>query len=60
MREVEVKYRVRDLEALLAALKMRGIELGVPFCQDDQAYAPDELGVWRRQARGALCPPAYR
>jgi adenylate cyclase class 2 len=27
--------------ALLAALKIRGIELGVPFCQDDQAYAPD-------------------
>jgi adenylate cyclase, class 2 len=41
VREVEVKYRVRDLGALLAALKMRGIELGVPFCQDDQAYAPD-------------------
>lgn len=41
MREVEVKYRVRDLGALLAALKMRGIELGVPFCQDDQAYAPE-------------------
>ena len=41
MREVEVKFRVRDLGALLAALKMRGIELGEPFCQDDQAYAPD-------------------
>ena len=41
MREVEVKYRVRDLGALLAALKMRGIELGELFCQDDQAYAPD-------------------
>jgi len=37
----EVKYRVRDLGALLAALEMRGVELGVPFCQDDQAYAPD-------------------
>ena len=41
MREVEVKYRVRDLGGLLMALKMRGIELGEPFCQDDQAYAPD-------------------
>ena len=40
MREVEVKYRVRDLGALLEALEMRGIELGEPFCQDDQAYAP--------------------
>jgi adenylate cyclase, class 2 len=42
MREVEVKYRVRDLGALLAALEMRGIELGEPFRQDDQAYAPDD------------------
>ena len=41
MREVEVKYRIRDVEALLVALKMCGVELGVPFCQDDQAYAPD-------------------
>jgi adenylate cyclase class 2 len=41
VREVEVKYRVRDLGALLAALEMRGVELGAPFCQDDQAYAPD-------------------
>jgi adenylate cyclase class 2 len=41
VREVEVKYRVRDLGALLAALRTRDIELGVPFCQDDQAYAPD-------------------
>jgi adenylate cyclase class 2 len=42
VREVEVKYRVRDLGALLAALEMRGIELGEPFRQDDQAYAPDD------------------
>lgn len=41
MREVEVKYRVRDTEALLAALETRGIELGAPVRQDDQAYAPD-------------------
>ena len=41
MREVEVKYRIRDVEALLVALKMCGVELGVTFCQDDQAYAPD-------------------
>ena len=41
VREVEVKYRIRDAEALLAALKRRGIELGVPVRQDDQAYAPD-------------------
>lgn len=40
MREVEVKYRVDDLEALLAALKRRGIELSEPIFQDDQAYAP--------------------
>jgi adenylate cyclase class 2 len=41
VREVEVKYRVRDVGALLAALEMRGIELGPPVGQDDQAYAPE-------------------
>jgi adenylate cyclase, class 2 len=40
VREVEVKYRVADIEALIAALKRHGIELSMPFCQDDQAYAP--------------------
>lgn len=41
MREVEVKFQVRDPEALLSALTERGIELGPPVRQDDQAYAPD-------------------
>ncbi len=41
VREVEVKYRIRDAEALFAALKRRGIEPGPPVGQDDQAYAPD-------------------
>jgi adenylate cyclase class 2 len=41
VREVEVKYQVRDVEALLVALKSRGIELAGPVYQDDQAYAPD-------------------
>jgi len=41
VREVEVKYHVDDLEALLVALKARGIELSGPVYQDDQAYAPD-------------------
>lgn len=52
MREVEVKYQVRDAEALLVALKERNIELNEPVTQDDQAYAPegwsygdDKLGV---------------
>ena len=40
MREIEVKYRVEDMEALLVALKSRGIELSEPVFQDDQAYAP--------------------
>lgn len=40
MREVEVKYRVQDAQALLAALKTRGVELSPPLHQDDQAYAP--------------------
>ena len=41
MREIEVKCRVDDLEALAVALKARGIELSEPVYQDDQAYAPD-------------------
>ena len=40
MREIEVKYRVDDLEALQAVLKAQGIELSDPVFQDDQAYAP--------------------
>jgi adenylate cyclase class 2 len=41
MREVEVKYRVHDTAALLTALDLRGVRLGPPIHQDDQAYAPD-------------------
>jgi adenylate cyclase class 2 len=41
VREVEVKFRVHDPEALRAALSARGIELGLPVRQDDQAYAPN-------------------
>ena len=40
MREVEVKYQVREKEELLVALKRRGIEFAAPVYQDDQAYAP--------------------
>jgi len=40
VREIELKYRVEDLEALVLALKSRGIELSEPVFQDDQAYAP--------------------
>jgi adenylate cyclase class 2 len=40
VREIEVKYRIDDLEALLTALKSRGIEFSDPVQQDDQAYAP--------------------
>lgn len=42
MREIEVKYRVDDLEGLLATLKSRGIDVSDPLHQDDQAYAPAE------------------
>jgi adenylate cyclase class 2 len=41
LKEIEVKYQIRDAEALLAALAVRGIELGEPVHQDDQAYAPE-------------------
>ena len=40
VREIEVKYRVDDLEGIFAALKARGIEVSDPVHQDDQAYAP--------------------
>jgi adenylate cyclase class 2 len=42
--EVEVKYRVEDDAALLAALDRRGVMLSAPSRQDDQAYAPAD---WR-------------
>ncbi len=40
VREVEVKYRVPAVDVLLGALAARGVELGAPVRQDDQAYAP--------------------
>ena len=38
--EVEVKYRVSGLDALLAALDRRGVALSPQVRQEDQAYAP--------------------
>ncbi|NYJ33795.1 adenylate cyclase class 2 [Nocardiopsis aegyptia] len=40
MREIETKYRVARLGALLDALDAAGVELGGPAFQDDVAYAP--------------------
>lgn len=40
VREVEAKFRVGDVEALLLALKTRGVDLAPAVVQDDQAYAP--------------------
>jgi len=40
VREVEVKYQIHEIDRLLTALTVRGIELGAPVYQDDQAYAP--------------------
>src|SRR5262249_53235283 len=39
--EMEVKYRVQDRAALVAALAARGIQLDPAIVQDDQAYAPE-------------------
>lgn len=39
-KEIEVKFRVHDLDALLAALTAAGVRLSPPVRQDDQAYAP--------------------
>jgi adenylate cyclase class 2 len=38
--EVEAKYRVGDLDRLIAALGQQGVVLSEPSEQDDQAYAP--------------------
>lgn len=38
--EVEVKYRIGDPDALVAALTAAGIILSAAVTQDDQAYAP--------------------
>ena len=38
--EVEAKYRVGDLDQLIAALRRQGVVLSGPSVQDDQAYAP--------------------
>ncbi|MFI6758970.1 class IV adenylate cyclase [Micromonospora sp. NPDC050417] len=39
VREIEVKYRVSDTDAMIDALRDRGVELSAPVEQDDQAYA---------------------
>jgi len=52
VREVEVKFRVQDVGALVAALAARGIELGPAVRQDDQAYAP--VGWEYGNARGGV------
>lgn len=39
MREIETKYRVRDLDTLVAALEVAGVKPGEAVLQDDQAYA---------------------
>lgn len=38
--EIEAKYRVGDVDAMVAALAARRVGLSAPFAQDDQAYAP--------------------
>jgi adenylate cyclase class 2 len=43
--EIEVKYRVEDVDDLLRALEKRGIRLSAPVRQDDQAYAPASWGL---------------
>ncbi len=51
-REVEVKFRIDDVEAVLAVFKELGVAWSDPHVQDDQAYAPrswsydmDKIGV---------------
>lgn len=51
MREVEVKFRVCDANALLEQLESRGIALGEPMRQDDQAYARNGWSYGMDKAR---------
>lgn len=51
-REVEVKFRISDVEAAMATFKDLGVDWSGPQVQDDQAYAPrswsygmDKVGV---------------
>jgi adenylate cyclase class 2 len=39
IREIEVKYRIADADAVLDALRQRGVTFSAPVEQDDQAYA---------------------
>ena len=48
--EIEVKYRVGDLEGILTALKCRGIEVSDPVHRDDQACLEYETEVTDRDA----------
>lgn len=41
MREIEVKYRISDYTKTVLALQCKGVQLGEPIIQDDQAYAPN-------------------
>lgn len=41
MREIEVKAKVRNKDAILAAAKKLGIHFGEPFHQDDTTYEND-------------------
>jgi hypothetical protein len=60
VREIEVKYRVDDLEALQAALKAHGVELSDPVYQDDQAYAPASWQFGDSKLGISFPPPAHR
>ncbi|MFV2195328.1 class IV adenylate cyclase [Nocardiopsis sp. LOL_012] len=55
MREIETKYRVADLDALLNALERAGVELGEPVLQDDQAYAPADWDPGMPKAGRTFC-----
>ena len=56
MKEVEIKFRVEDLDALEAKLVAAGLELGEAVTQDDTSYAPED---WVRGS-GALNIPFMR
>src|SRR5689334_12074429 len=57
VREIEVEYRMDELEALRVALKAQDIELSEPVCQDDQAYDPAtwQFEYWNPRRAASAC-----
>ncbi|MBI4085065.1 MAG: class IV adenylate cyclase [Candidatus Liptonbacteria bacterium] len=55
MREIEVKLKVKDLEALEQVLKTRGCVLSAPVRQHDTIYSKaGDTSIWERMEEGDI------